>query len=217
LDGSLLGKKSTSLKYQNLLRPTPMTLCRPLCHRRPVAQRDCFADPPPIARPALPIAARAVLRVSANGVLVVIVGDVPVLVVCVLVIVVVLRLVLILAGAVCPTREYLFCTVNYCWPALKNKKLKKSLHYAYKINSYCPILLENHIQNQALSKFHITPIFLLVLYLNTKPETMGVVQNGLFLPPMGLYPRSSVMPLLATSWVTPGALCWVKIKRGGKL
>ncbi len=60
---------------------------------------------------------------------------------------------------------------------------------SYKINIiYRPFLLENHIQNRALSKFHVNPIFLLVSYLNTQPETMGVVRNGLFPPPVGLYP-----------------------------
>jgi hypothetical protein len=51
------------------------------------------------------------------------------------------QLVLILAGAVCNIWDfflvhsyvriglYLCSTVTYCWPVLKNKKLKKMLHW----------------------------------------------------------------------------------------
>jgi hypothetical protein len=61
-------------------------------------------------------------------------------------------LVLILAGAVCNIWDfflvhsyarvglYLCSTATYCRPALKNKKLKKSLLYGYNKNSYRPIL-----------------------------------------------------------------------------
>jgi hypothetical protein len=53
---------------------------------------------------------------------------------------------------------FLYCKL-FLAGAKKEETKKKSLHYAYKKNSYCPVLLENHIQNRALSKFHVTPIF----------------------------------------------------------
>jgi hypothetical protein len=68
-------------------------------------------------------------------------------------------LVLILAGAVCLIWDfflvhsyacglYLCSTVTNYRPALKNKKLKKSLCYGYNKNSYCPILWKIVIQNR---------------------------------------------------------------------
>jgi hypothetical protein len=45
-----------------------MTLCLPSCHCRPVAQRNCFAVPLPLAPPALLIAAWVALRVSYSAV-----------------------------------------------------------------------------------------------------------------------------------------------------
>jgi hypothetical protein len=69
------------------------------------------------------------------------------------------------------------------------------------------------IQNRALSKFHITPIF----FCKTKPKTMGVVRHDLCRRPWQSFARSSAMPLLATLWVTPGALGLVKFELGGGL
>ncbi len=44
-------RKKTSLKYKIVtLSDAPTTLCRPLCHRRPIAQRDCFAPQHPLCR-----------------------------------------------------------------------------------------------------------------------------------------------------------------------
>jgi hypothetical protein len=81
------------------------------------------------------------------------------------------RLVLILAGAVCNIWDfflvnsymrvglYLCSTVNYCRPALKKQENKKMLRNGYKKNSYRPILWKIVIQNRAMSKFYVTPIF----------------------------------------------------------
>jgi hypothetical protein len=81
-------------------------------------------------------------------------------------------LVLILAESVCNIWDfflvhsyvrvglYLCSTVTYCRPALKNKKLKKSLRYGYNKNSYRPILWNFVIQNRTVSKFYVTPFFL---------------------------------------------------------
>ncbi len=41
----------------------------------------------------------------------------------------------------------------------RNKKLTKLLRCGYNKNSYCPILWKIIIQNRAVSKFHVTPIF----------------------------------------------------------
>jgi hypothetical protein len=83
----------------------------------------------------------------------------------------------------------------------KKQGTKKSLRYSYNKNSYPPILWEILIQNRAVSKFHISPFL-----CETKPETMGAVRHGLCRHPWQSSARSSAIIMLATSWVTPGAL-----------
>ena len=85
------------------------------------------------------------------------------------------------------------------------------------INIYRPFLLENHIQNRALSKFHITPIFCWYRTLTTNRKPWALSKTASFRCPWDCTPHSSAMPLLATSWAMLGALCWVKIKQGGQL
>jgi hypothetical protein len=75
------------------------------------------------------------------------------------------------------------------------------LHYGYNKNSYCTILWKIVIQNRAVSKFNVTPLF-----CKTKPETMGAARHGLCRRPWQSSARSSTMVLLATSWATLGAL-----------